>query len=357
MHSAVYFPFAHPGISLLKRALLTWDRIEVIGAADQDISCRHLEGEFREAWEFVCKPRTLSEEERLAAHRHLRGLGAAAIAQDLRFDDEVYEAVGGFGFPIADAFGVDEETAGLLVDLDLARMKSGGVVRLAPRTLSVLYAVYADVMAGVTKQQITDDLDTYSAYCGLLVDDHDNDAPLLSTDGDQLVSVALETVNLQDISLRKLIDFRMREDVKEPDLRRLRENFASDLAKFIRGVADHEELTPLDWEEMQSAYRQSVSDDIRDLSRELRCETSQFLLSKDLLAPILMGAATLLTLSQGSLPTAAGIGAGATVLSVASLISQGRKTINKKTEILRDHALSYIYELSDHRGLLKESGF
>ena len=42
MTSAVYFPYIHPELPLLKRALLTWDRVEVF--TDSSYHCQASSG-------------------------------------------------------------------------------------------------------------------------------------------------------------------------------------------------------------------------------------------------------------------------------------------------------------------------
>ena len=351
MTSAVYFPAIHPEERLLKRALLTWDQVEVFN--DTVYRCRHLEGEFLEAWELVCRPRNLSKDEYAELHRRIREATAAGISDDLRFDYKNYERLHGLFFPILSSRSIDESTAELLLELDLAGKDDEGHIRGNSGTAEWVIALQAEIAAGVTKQQITDDKHTYSAYCRLIATAGHRDNGLPLGGEDKLLSVALESIGLQNVTLRQLVDFRKRE-LKDPELGALRRTFAESLTAFLLDISKQKVLTRADWEEMQRNYRVRVNDDIRVLSREMSCETTAFALSKTMLAPILMGVGTLSSLLLARVsPTTAAAGAVASltatqaVISAAGVISEGRKTINSRAKILESHPLAYIYELSE----------
>lgn len=350
MTSAVYFPLIHPGESLLKRALLTWDHVEVFSTADY--RCHHLQGEFLEAWELVCRPRDFSIDEQAELHQRLKQAATSGIPHDLRFDYKVYKQFRGLLSPRISAH-LGEATAELLLELGLAGRDDEGQICGNSGTVSMIFALQAEISAGVTKQQITDHKDTYSAYCRLLGDACHRYDKLPLREEEQLLSVALQTVGLQNISLRQLINFRRRE-IKEPGIRVLRRKFAESLTNFVSDISNNKILTNADWDEVQRNYRVQVEDDIRILSREMGCETTAFVLSKTILAPIVMGSGVLLSLLMAqAYPSLAAAGAAASVtasqavLSIAEVISEGRDTINKRATILESHPLAYIYELAE----------
>lgn len=217
---------------------------------------------------------------------------------------------------------------------------------------STVKALQAEITAGASKQQITDNKGTYSAYCRLITGDRSGYSELPSSGEEKLLSVALESVGLQNITLRQLIDYRKRE-LKEPELGTLRRNFAENLEKFLMDISRNKTLSRTDWEELQRMYRVQVNDDIRILSREMGCETSAFVLSKTFLAPIVTGVGTLSSLLLAHVhPSIAGIGTLASmtmseaVISIAEVLAEGRKIINSQAKILESHPLAYIYELS-----------
>jgi hypothetical protein len=307
-----------------------------------------------EAWEMVCRCRTFSTDEYNELHRRLREAATAGTPEDLRFDRKAFEQLRGFFFPRLSSKRIDESTAELLLELDLAgKDKEGHICGYSVTALMVI-ALKAEIAAGITKQQITDDKSTYSAYCRLISKGGlgGNELPL--NGGEKLLSVALESISLQNITLRQLIAYRKRE-LKEPGLGALRRAFAENLTKFLLENANQKNLTQADWQEIQRIYRLRVSDDIRVLSREMACETSAFALSKSILAPILMGVGTLSSLFLAHVSPTIAVAAGAVasvtatqaVLSIAEVVSEGRKTINSQAKILESHPLAYMYELSE----------
>jgi uncharacterized tellurite resistance protein B-like protein len=354
MTSAVYFPYIHPEVPLLKRALLTWDQVEVF--TDSSYRCRHLEGEFLEAWELVCRPRSFSATEYDELHRRLRQTVKTGIPDDLYIDQKKFDdwhIARGLPPVRLKAQGVDEKTANVLIELGLGVRDKDGDVFGGFKMASTVVALQAEIVAGATKQQITDDKATYSAYCDLIAGGRAADGDLPSSGEETLLSVALESVGLRNITLRQLIEYRKRE-LKEPELGTLRRKFAENLAKFLSDISKNKTLTRADWEELQRMYRIQVDDDIRILSREMGCETSAFVLSKAFLAPMLTGVSTLASLLLAHVhPAIAAIGTLATmttseaVITVAEVLAEGRKTINSQAKILESHPLAYIYELSE----------
>jgi len=349
MTSAVYFPAIHPEEALLKRALLTWDEVEVF-TGDPAYRCRHLEGEFLEAWELVCRPRIFSNDESTELHRRLTEIAAAGVPDDFRFDYKLDEQARGLFTPRLSSKGVDDSTAELLLELDLAVKDYEGHIRANITTALVVIALQAEIAAGATKQQITDDKGTYSAYCRLIATAGNRDRELPLSGEEELLSVALETVNLQNVTLRQLIDFRKRER-NEPEIGAFRRTFSESLENFLLDIPKRRALSESDWKELQGKYRERVKDGIRVLSRQMGCEASAFALSKTILAPILMGVGALSSLLLAhSNPAVAGAVASVTVsdavISIAEVISEGRKTSNKRAEILEANPLAYIYELA-----------
>jgi len=190
MTSAVYFPLLHPDEPLMKRALLTWDFIEVF--ADKDSECRHLRGEFREAWELVCRPRAIADSEQTILRQRIETVVAKGIPKDLEFDQIDFEQLRIF-YPRMRAIGFSDETAEFLFKLNLAQKDDEGFICTSLKTMDLVQALLAEITAGSTKEQITDRADTYQAYCRLIASTRGNENDFKLQEGDQLISVALET--------------------------------------------------------------------------------------------------------------------------------------------------------------------
>jgi hypothetical protein len=346
---AVYFPFGHPGESLIKRALLTWDHVEVVGSRPP--TCKHMRGDFVEAWELVCRLRKSTDEERVILRERLKQV-RAGMAGDNPRKEHKWLGIDDVGYMLIDEKPwFNEETANLLFDLGMVFKDSEGRRRIHVRTLKGVIGLEAEVLAGVAKQQITDDLKTYDAYCELIANPPHNQYDFNLNTGEDLTSVALETVDLRNISLRKLIDFRKRE-AQEPTLGELRKKFAEDLTSFLRLISRQKSLTESDWKQIQYDYREDVRRDIAALSAELHCETTSFLLSKSLFVPLVSCLASLLPLLAphpepaivGATALASGGLTGAAI-AISQVLSDGKKAISERAKIIGKHPLAYMYEL------------
>lgn len=339
MRSAVYFPLIHPDEQLMKRALLSWDFVEVPRISEA--KCQHLEhsSAFNEAHELVCRPIFVDDDLKRGIHSVLQQTDC--VPTFFRYDPILDDALGkNRAFPHEFLLPASAE---LLIKLQMAKNQQG-IVKVGLKSLFLLAALLGDVAAGQTKQRLTDDLNCYRGLCELLAGTVSLDP---DSNSDVLLSLALKTVDLSPVPLESLVQFRKREMAERhgSDLRQLRHKFVDHLSQWAQKLSQAN-LTTRDRTEVTRLYEQALQQDMHDLRSELKTKQIQLVLSKEILTTALSSAAVLASLPIQGDATAMAASVTGAVGAIAGVYAARSKFFESRKEILRRHAMAYIYELS-----------
>ena len=163
--------------------------------------------------------------------------------------------------------------------------------------------------------------------------------------------ISLKVVNVSDLDIDKLLDFREREEKSNSgyQLRELRHKYIDALADYAEKLA--KVSTQADHNEVERQFEQKMKDDIAALKDELRLSKKETFLSKEIITIGVVGAlaASYFTghhvvelgkelnqlVTWGGVPVTLG---GAYVV--------GSKFQAKRHEILKKHPMAYLYEYS-----------
>jgi hypothetical protein len=351
MHpTAFYYPMMHPGKALMKRALLTWDHVEVWSDDVPGCGCMD-DPEFREAWHEVCIPVQMTDANRSELHARLEKFLEAGIPDSLRIDPSS-EGFFESGYRLVDwrlngtRLRDDEHLRNLLLDAQLVYRRDGDIF-IPNRNLEIVHALFADIRAGVMRGRITDHNEAFEGWNTLLAGETPTDQmPLdLPDHPELLVTIALETVNLENVSLRQLVDLHRRHK-DNAEMIELRYAFAKHLDEVVRDLTDNRRPKDPDWEEIARLYRSRANRHMKDLREALKLEDQQMFLSKTWLVPVLVPISELLGQKLDTSPIVAGA-----VLSIAGLLSLIIKRRANRHKIVSESPLGYIYEIADEGSL------
>ena len=135
--------------------------------------------------------------------------------------------------------------------------------------MRLLRSLLTDVAAGSTKQRITDDHVCYQWVTSLL---SAGGIPVDETpsDNERLFSMCLRAVDLADVPLNDIVDFRKREQMEGSgqDLRKLRHKFSEAQDSYVEKLRSVKSR-PEDTEELLRIFQEEMKEDIRALMREL----------------------------------------------------------------------------------------
>ena len=227
MRSALYYP--HTRIkrgSLWKTALLLWDTVHTI-VPWPEYKPTYEDHLLSEAYELIGVAHYPDAQEKRLAHEFVedfatRPLPRAFGVKSALEHADMYELYPGKLLP---------KTWRILEDLGLSDTPSG--IGRHPTTVPTglsLMSILADCCAGVTLTRITDREDAYASLAGMFVEDPwvlNGESVLF----DQLVTIALQAVDLSSVSFHALLDMRRREiaSTKGAGITVLRHNFADHL--------------------------------------------------------------------------------------------------------------------------------
>jgi hypothetical protein len=359
LFSALYYPHTElsanepAGNRLLKRALLLWDQLEFIVPFG---NYRPYYGDSRiaEAIDVIGKNHVPSDDEKKQAHERIEELVTRPGVPDafLYHGSDPYEV-----YPQKFL----ESTWDLLHESKFAgKLLPDGDYPMNPQVGLTIMAILADCCAGATRSRVTDRVQAYAGLTGLLGEqdvegsmiDRTVDATLrLIQPKEQLLSLRLPMISIDQITLDQLLAFRKREaSTGGHSLRDLRHRYLERIEKQVKELAgtgaSGKALTQSDIEELERRFLQESEDDVAALQEELKLEWTQTLLSKDVLLTFLGVVGSLGSLIFPPAMALAGVfTASGAAVTVGGVLATRSKLLKARADLMRKHPMAFLYEL------------
>jgi len=337
MNSVVYYPYMRIGDpGLIKRALLMWDRIEVI--SPYGLSTGYFDNrDLNEACELVSVPHRPTTDEKAAAHDRIVQLVDAGLPKWFRFTQKSLST-----YIYKDKF-LPETWGYLMHDRFVTRHETRDKFKSSPAFAFVMMAILAECCAGGVKRTVTDERGAYaglSRYITLACNGVYTKNP--KPYEEVLALVPFSSLNVEAIPLKNLIRLRrMESGPRGEDYRAMRRKFLRRVDDYIQDITTHP-YTPAELRELRRNFKQELQDDYAMLGRELRLVGRNALLSKE------MGAAVIATFSAAlqavfSGPIAVGSIAATRAVGVPAAIHLWDKYRLARREKLQGRITSYVY--------------
>jgi hypothetical protein len=216
MLSALYYPHTRiKSKSLLKTALLLWDRLEFI-IPDPHFNVQYDDKEMAEAVEVIGAFRCPDEKEKKEVHERIEEFATRELPPAFYY----HSNQGNQPEYAIYARKFSEETWQALEQLQLAKPPEGHARhRLAAATGLTMMSLLAECCAGTTRSLVTDRGVAYANLINLTAEDEEP----AESDYDVVVPITLSLVNTATVQLNSLVEFRKREaKSKSRDLKDLR---------------------------------------------------------------------------------------------------------------------------------------
>lgn len=339
MRSALYYPHTEiKSENLLKTALLLWDRLEFI-VPWHNYKPTYADAKFSEAIELIGSNRYPSDSEKRQAHEIIEDFATRKLPEPFYYrttsrSHEDYEV-----YPQKLAY----ETWQMLEQLQLAGdpLANSDYPLSQAAGLSIM-SLLADCCAGETRSRITDRQLAYATVTNLLV----SEKPAHEGDHDVVVPLTLELVNVSELTLSQLINFRKNEGKSGGhDLRDLRHRYLSRIEAHILAIRTAKRAS--DRRELQRQFQDDMRDDLAALKAELRVARQDAWLSKDVMVTAIATAAVATGWASGlpfEVPAALTL-AGAPI-TIGGTISTRNKFATSRRSIMQKHPMAYLYEIT-----------
>ena len=343
MRSALYYPHTQlqdeGGERLLKRALLLWDELEFI-VPYPEYQAYYSDPVIAEAAELIGHNHCPTEDEKKRAHTDIEEIVTRPRLPDAFYFNartrEPYEVYPQKFLP---------DTWDMLMHTQLAgQLLPNYDYPLSPVAGLCIMGILADACAGTTRARITDREAAYASVTGLLGSDRDVEGEVENRE--RVVACTLRLLNLENVSLRSLIDFRKKE-AKESghSLRDLRHRYVERIDSYLKRISDDTALTSSDLILLERQFESDMRDDLAVLKSELRREFEQALWSKEVIACLIAGAGAALAMVIGAPIAVAGVVTASGVpVTLGGIFSSRSKFLKSRAEILRKHPMAYLYE-------------
>lgn len=338
MRSALYYP--HTTVrseSVLKSSLLLWDHLHAIAPFAHYQPEYGNRVELARAWEMIGKFAIPTDDEKELAHERIAAMLAGdvppAFSWSPRRGRQPYEI-----WP--------QKFAASTWDLLRSRgMTSAplenGDFPFIPMTGVLVMAKLADAIAGDAFARVTDRAEAFA-----LTPDRS-----AATPQQQAHLIAVDVLDIDRIPLRKLINFREREQKERSgreltDLRHAYADMISAHAEKLKGARTERQAV-----EMNHAFRADLERDLRHLREELDLAWGDLLLKPLIVAGgvVTVAAASGLGLAAGAalLGTAA-IGKDLPEIAnkVADMVMAGFSFSRAQRTTMAQHPMAYLYEVS-----------
>jgi hypothetical protein len=348
MYTALYFPHTEVrSKSLVKAALLTWDKLETI-IPFPEYRPRY-EGVVARAMEIVgaARPPTVAEKKRV--HTLVEDLVKRGVPETFSYRPNGFE-------PDYEMWPgkLAHETWQLLADNGLVGGALPGSDYPASQAAGLTFmSIIADVMAGDTRARITDRSLAYATIANapnVALESHSNAA-----DFEQVVPLSFKTIDIDAVPIERLIAFREREEksAKSRDYRALRHNYLDRLAAHLKTIAGYSVGSP-DRIELDRIFAQKMEDDLADLKYELGVAKKDVIFSKEILALVgMVGGLSALVgsgpFSAVPLAIAGAVKSAGFAITVGGPVALSYKYGAARKKILRQHPMAYLYEAQRSR--------
>lgn len=345
MLKALYYPYTDISSPvIIKNALLLWDCVETI-VPYHDWRTRRPSANrlFREAVNLVVRPHVPSTLEQRSAHDSLRQLLRHGLPQSLI--EQSPPAWTRTQFPIYPEKFL-EQTWHMLEHRSMAHWVAVASRYGVPPAIGFLImSLLADACAGSQIQKITDRVEAYSwiteRYARVLGYPYVSklDVSQVAPAFDRLVSISLEVLDVREIPLRKLVDFRKRElRYGGTDYSAMRRRYFSTLQAHLQRIGK-EATTEADVRELERQFKEDIKQDLADLKAELGLASVRALLSKEI-------AMSALALAGSLMAPIAGVTSLATTvkgIGIIPLLKAAVEYRGARREILRRHSMSWLF--------------
>jgi len=342
MYSALYYPHTVVGDSeILRSALLLWDRLEfIVPQSDFKLKSKDNDSTVDEALELIGVAKVPNREEKQEAHKLVKELVTSELPTNFLLED----------IPTHDKYLIYPEkflpeTWNILSDAKLAIPDSEGYYEdwVLSKNLGLsLMSILAVVCAGTQKRTVTDKTHAYQLLSQSVSQLHGGELGKINNNFEQLVTVTLNVIDTKRFSLRDLIDLRKREASESGNsLKKFRHNYLDTVDAASKEMAACKSKADLD--EILRVFYEKMQIDIKDLREILQLKRDDAILSKEVGVCVLAVAGMALT--PWTFPSG--------ILAISSLIKQSKNYKADRRSAMKDHAMSWVFELSQQKKPLK----
>ena len=343
MLTAVYYPHTRiRDMSLLKNALLLWDRVEYIVPFQKWEHETLNKKAYDEAIELIAEPHLPTDDEKAQLHGRVEALVKRGVP-----DWFFLRPAQGFHGPERYKMYTDkmaQETVDLLIHHGMARVMKNHLnyAEFMPATGLIVMSLLADVCAGKSKQKITDRPDAYRWLAMCDTEEMGGEYKIgketvqLRDDIERLVSVSIKVLDTDDIPISKLIAMRKREAKSAgSDYRAFRLKYLTKIDEFVRRLREPD-VRESDVKEIEREFQKGLDGYISNLNTELGLALTKLIFSKEVAVAVLAAVGTLTAPILGLVGASTSIGIGALVKDVVDYRAARRKA-------LRENPMSWLY--------------
>jgi hypothetical protein len=348
--TALYYPYSQiSNESLIRSALLLWDKIEYITPGVGHASRMIADGPYREALELIGRPHRPTQEEQQIAHNKLEALlneglpdSFSLVASNSHEDDDRYGRYHIYGAKLL------HQTWHMLMDRGLAEVDPAANEFGVSRPLGLLaMSLLAESCAGATRLRVTDQPEAYAwldeeltrSLGGKYV--RGLDPSQVAGDYDRLITLSVRVLNADEIPIDRLLAMRQRETSKSDggDYRKLRQRYFAAIREHVGRLAKAK--TQRDARELERQFQEEMRSDLRDLKSELRLNNVKTLLSKEVGVAALAVAGAIVEPFSGI----TGVSAIGSAIGVGALVNLKNQFRASRKKLLESHSMSWLYSL------------
>lgn len=340
MYTAVYYPFKSvQSKKLLKLALLLWDRLEYIIPGYGDEWMERSDTEEAEALNLVGHGVVPDGQQQQLAHDMIAEMLTSPACKSALLKAEGKSKVTIFPGKFK------ENTRYLLAEHGLgvaAEFDSKGYWTPSKPLGLIMMAMLAEACAGSQKRMVTDQASSYKTLTTSILHIHEGPPENVSVPMEQLVSVALKTVDADQFTIQQLIEFRR--DANGPQAhqyRELRHRFLGRVDHYASKIAKCSQESDID--ELERLYKQEMEDDLANLKDALK-DTRTTALIQVGIDTLIAGASLVLPEGSSKLGVCKRIG---------SLVNTSKAYSKERRAELRKHPMSWLFELKQHQDKVK----
>ena len=209
-----------------------------------------------------------------------------------------------------------------------------------------MMSVLADCCAGETRARITDRGIAYATIANLAVENRSD----RSVQTDNMISLTLSTLDLSDVPIANLIEFRKREARERSGhlLTEMRHNYLKKLEEHVDQIT--KKTNPRDVEELNRNFESDMKKDLANLNNEIRRAKVEAVFSKESIAALAAVAAVVAAphVLPFAIPGLVSL-AGPPIAAIGGTVSVTNRYGATRHSILQRHPMAYLYELNRSR--------
>ncbi len=274
MQTALYYPHIALSEGLLKNALFLWDQLEFLAPYASFESQEHYEDDqLKEAAGLITRPYVPSTRQYSESHEAISDFLSLPLPSWFHVAD-VPSTQRYWFYPEKHARQTWEtlEARGLAVYRN-DRYETTVAIGLA------IQSIMADICAGKERRLITDEVDSYNALGRYLLTIGGGELGKYDSASDRLVWISLKIMNLENISIERLISIRKKES-RDPSIRMLRHAYLARIQVTSNKLLEVKNAE--DAMELERIYEQEMEDDFNLLKDELKDEAKKVVFSKEI---------------------------------------------------------------------------